>query len=424
MTLIPEPSNYRRASLYAPFKQQAVALLPEEKVSEIVQAFQEKVEPLNYNSLSPLLELCGWIREQGADHSWKSLLDGLPLPAERLLQKYRGGTSALVAIAAQEMLQRMGYHGDVMGQSRMVPQSYFYPEPSSYKPRVWEAARDYLQGYSHLICVLPYRDLNQQEQGLVFRHSFTQQEAPIVYPSWALLEQDFRLSSTQPMSSFTQPVSYIKANLNVHLILHALCKEKKEKCTLNLLEGTLSIEPGQLSHLPKNLDQKACFKIINLIAMPHEKTRVFIDGIGSSMTNTEVLNAFLNAIQEGFGFPEDFRENFIFLMTHQDRFFSEIALPPAATLRSLWPQYQHVDLLRRQAHFIASDSLQERESSLAKHLSDGNEAFDLALEFIHRNKQGEAKAAFDRAEHFYQSAMKQGAGRLGVPLAILLEDFS
>ena len=365
------------------------------------------------------MELCAWIREQKEARSWKDLFHSFEITADTL-KKYQGGTAALVALDAQKMLARMGYKGEVIGESDLLPEICYYPAPSLGNLQVWQAAKNLLQGYSNLLCLLPFKNMDQEKMVLVLRHYFTTMEYVKVY-SWTAWEQEFTTSNIKPMRSFKRAQDYIKSILQITFVFQAFSKEKNEKCTLNLLEGTLSVEPGNLPDLPKNLNNKALFSIENLLHAPEKTIQVFLNGETVAQTNRKVLDRYLRAIQIGFGFPKDFQENLLFLIKNKEHFLSEIALPPAAALFSLWPLYKQIDHLRKQAHWIISDDLKAANPSLANFLSQADATYAKALEVLPNANLKEMQETFLLAQQQYEMAMNYAAGQQHMPLSVLLE---
>lgn len=385
------------------FQQYTISTISEQEVDSIAETFEQKMAPINYNTLAPLLELSARLSQGG---NWKETFENFTLSAGALLQKYRGGTTAIVAMAALEMLQEMGHFGVVIGESRTPPQVCYYPTPSPDQPRVWQAAIEHLQGYSHLVCLLPFQDENRTQRALVLRNYFTQEQNATIYPSWAKWKEEFDDSNVKPMQPFPDPIKYVKALLQIPFCFHAFSKEKNETCSLNLLDGTFSVEPGLFADLPKRLDNKACFSIQELCSLGD--IDIILNEQRVRRSNAEVLALYLNAIQQAFAFPPDFQDNLIFFMQNKDRFLAEISLPPAAKLASLWQIYKQVDLLKRQAHHIIADK---------NRLNQADADFANAVETL-------TESAFLKAQHSYTQAITEIAGELQMPVSILLEQFN
>lgn len=409
-------------SPYNPFVESQAPILSSSQVQEILDAFQEKIQSIDANSFPALLEFCSMVRLSKDIRSWRDLFAAFEIKGD-ILKKYGGGTNIIVAIAAQELLSSMGHHGEIVRESRIIPQACLYPAPSARSaPLKWPNAIETLQGYSHLICVLPFKDEQEQaERAIVLREYFSQ-TLPSIYPSWNAFTQEFQKSNKCPLVRDSHPMQFIKMNMQINLILIAWSKRKSEKCRLNLLDGTLAVEPGKWPDLPSNLDRQANFSIIDLMENPEESLGVFINGERVNLLKKQILSDYLSVIQREFQFPEDFQENLLFLIENRGRFFSEIALEPANVLYKIWPLYKEVDLIRQQAQSIISEGLRRGARAM---LIKANDAFAKATSSLQTpSSEDEVRENLLHAQERYTRAMELAAKELNTPIAILLEGTS
>lgn len=403
--------------------------LSKEQIKTITSQVKLFIEGFNYHSLGLLLDFLSFIRKSQT-RSWKETFALYSLSPNEILKKYGGGTSGIVALALHENISKTGVKINLIGESGAANNAIHFPTPFRESIRtfkIWLEAKKNLQGYSHFMCTLPYKDSENQDKVLVFKQHF----APAVetikqFNSLKEFETHFKSFNKLPPESidFEKGKDLIKSILQINFNYHVIDKHTNEVCRVDLLNGTLSISPLKNSFIPQNISGQALFSLIDLLKNPEERIDISINGKIQRLKKNEALNLYLDSIQKYFKLPNDFKENIIYLFKNLETFISEIMLFPAKTIFELWNLYKEVDLSRLQAKFVVSKTFPEHSK---KHLVEFEEAekhYEKAVETMHQGLTEEARSSLLEVKKSYEAVMNTCAELQRVPLSCILDDFA
>ena len=154
--------------------------LSSKTLSQIDTEFHSTATHLNYNTLAPMLELIAWM-EKHKENSFRRAITDFSESPKAIIEKYHGGSSALVAAAFFEKMQEKGLQTDLVGQCNLASKQFTIPTPGKRVPEglpLWQEAHDHLKGITHYSLAFPYTDEQDKPHITIFRKYFSS-ESPI-----------------------------------------------------------------------------------------------------------------------------------------------------------------------------------------------------------------------------------------------------
>lgn len=397
-----EPSNVIRGLQSTSLSNQHLQRLSPQQVDNAINEYVRFVQNMDYNTCGPVLELVGSLKKIPSNKSWKEVFSHFKPEVRTIIAKYHGGSTALIAEEAQKILGQFKIKAEICGESRPTSKNFELPTPfrtNHTQALVWEEAKSLGQGYSLFFDLIKYLDDQNNEKVITLQQNFIPNaKLANTFNSIDSFEKEFSRFNTQSSKSIEDVASIIKGSLQTTFVFQILNRENREVVKLNLLDGTITVQPGNFPNLPKNSAGKCVFSI-----------------------NDKKADTVLDIVQKQFHQPPDFKDNVMFLLNNREKYINEIMVSPALVLHQLWKPYCDVLLTREKAFFI---KLKETRGSVKEDLFvSAEDAFNKGLVSLQKNDVGTSRKQFEEAEKFYQKYMNKVARATAVPLAAMLEDF-
>ncbi|NGX41821.1 MAG: hypothetical protein K940chlam7_00095 [Chlamydiae bacterium] len=399
--------------------------LKKSTIEKIDSEYQSLTKNLEYNTLAPMLELISWMREHRQDNYRKAIND-FSTSAMAVLEKYQGGSPALIAAAFSEKMEQMGYRTDLVGESHPIAKQFYFPAPGNKTldfPLTWEEAKNHLDGITHYFLAFQYSDTSDQPRTMAFRKYFTN-ETPIKrYENIDSFKEDFARQSSRPLQHITDRLEAIKSLLQINFKYFVIENQSREVLRVDILNGTLSVIPGKVEGMVQNIDEKVEFDFANLLEHPDEFVQVFLGGQNRNMKKGALASLLLSQVKSHFHFPSDFSENLCILMKERASFIKGVMVNPAETIYNTWELYKKTDYLHQLARYANSITSKDRGDEPERLYHQGENEFIQGVKSMQKGDEAKVCLHFSKATSSFNECLRACSDIQREPLEIILDSF-